>query len=125
MKTISIGDRFANVHAELDGADSDQIGTNPFVDAEGERTTPPRSIWVVTRVYAQYVTIVCELTGAAINPTWEELRNSAMYEPIEPADSPVEDQELFDASPDCEHDVRPAPFGGGIKCTKCPGWFCF
>jgi len=31
---------------------------------------------------------------------------------------------LFDADPECEHDMRDAP-GGGIKCTKCRGWFCF
>lgn len=33
-------------------------------------------------------------------------------------------KELWDADPDCDHDVVCAP-GGGIKCTKCPGWFCF
>jgi hypothetical protein len=34
------------------------------------------------------------------------------------------EDELFGADPNCDHDVRPAP-GGGVKCTKCPGWFCF
>lgn len=32
--------------------------------------------------------------------------------------------ELWDADPDCEHDIKPA-FGGGVNCTKCGGWFCF
>ena len=31
--------------------------------------------------------------------------------------------ELWDADPNCDHEVVDAP-GGGVKCTKCPGWFC-
>lgn len=31
---------------------------------------------------------------------------------------------LYNADDDCDHDVQPAP-GGGVKCTRCPGWFCF
>lgn len=31
---------------------------------------------------------------------------------------------LFDADPNCDHHIVDAP-GGGIKCTKCRGWFCF
>lgn len=31
---------------------------------------------------------------------------------------------LWDANPTCQHDIQPAP-GGGIKCTKCRGWFCY
>lgn len=31
---------------------------------------------------------------------------------------------LYDADEDCEHDIQPAT-GGGVKCTKCKGWFCF
>lgn len=34
------------------------------------------------------------------------------------------DDNLYNADPDCDHDVQCAP-GGGVKCTKCPGWFCF
>ena len=33
-------------------------------------------------------------------------------------------EELNNADPDCKHEVVDAP-GGGIKCTKCQGWFCF
>jgi hypothetical protein len=33
-------------------------------------------------------------------------------------------EELFGADPNCDHEVIAQP-GGGIKCTKCPGWFCF
>ena len=32
--------------------------------------------------------------------------------------------DLWDADPTCKHNVVCAP-GGGIKCTKCNGWFCF
>jgi hypothetical protein len=31
---------------------------------------------------------------------------------------------LFDADPDCKHSIISAP-GGGVKCTKCKGWFCY
>lgn len=33
-------------------------------------------------------------------------------------------EELWEANPNCVHDIQPAP-GGGVKCTKCPGWFCY
>lgn len=33
-------------------------------------------------------------------------------------------RELYDADPHCKHEVKDA-IGGGIKCAKCPGWFCF
>jgi hypothetical protein len=32
--------------------------------------------------------------------------------------------ELYEADPECEHEVEDAP-GGGVRCTKCSGWFCF
>ncbi len=31
--------------------------------------------------------------------------------------------ELWHATEGCEHNIQPA-IGGGVKCTKCPGWFC-
>ncbi len=31
---------------------------------------------------------------------------------------------LYDADENCEHDEQPA-LGGGVKCVKCGGWFCF
>lgn len=33
-------------------------------------------------------------------------------------------QELWEADPNCVHDIQSAP-GGGVKCTKCRGWFCY
>jgi len=32
--------------------------------------------------------------------------------------------ELFNADPNCKHEVVGAP-GGGVKCRKCKGWFCY
>lgn len=32
--------------------------------------------------------------------------------------------DLFDADPQCAHHIVGA-IGGGIKCTKCAGWFCY
>lgn len=41
------------------------------------------------------------------------------------SDDPEEfGQELWDADLNCDHDIQHAP-GGGVKCTKCPGWFCY
>lgn len=37
---------------------------------------------------------------------------------------PAEQYQLWNADPNCVHDEQPAS-GGGVKCTKCPGWFCF
>ena len=34
-------------------------------------------------------------------------------------------EDLYDADPDCVHDVQSAPGGSGVKCTKCNGWFCY
>ena len=34
------------------------------------------------------------------------------------------DGELWNEDPNCEHEVEPSP-GGGVKCTKCSGWFCY
>lgn len=31
---------------------------------------------------------------------------------------------LYSADENCDHDIQPAS-GGGVKCTKCNGWFCF
>lgn len=33
-------------------------------------------------------------------------------------------EKLWDADPKCKHRVIGAP-GGGVKCTKCNGWFCY
>lgn len=32
--------------------------------------------------------------------------------------------ELYDADPNCDHVIVNAP-GGGVKCEKCSGWFCY
>jgi hypothetical protein len=32
--------------------------------------------------------------------------------------------DLWDADPECDHDVDDAP-GGGVACKRCGGWFCY
>jgi len=34
------------------------------------------------------------------------------------------DGKLWDADPKCIHEIINAQ-GGGVKCTKCSGWFCY
>ena len=34
------------------------------------------------------------------------------------------EEELWDANPNCKHKIINAS-GGGVKCIKCGGWFCF
>ena len=36
----------------------------------------------------------------------------------------MEDNYLYDADPDCRHEIVPAS-GGGVICKKCRGWYCF
>lgn len=35
-----------------------------------------------------------------------------------------DERNLWHADPDCEHNVVGVS-GGGVKCTKCSGWFCY
>jgi hypothetical protein len=64
------------------------------------------------------------VNGAAIKempwPEDEELLQPKISS--DPKGSP--DEELWHADPNCQHDIRSAP-GGGVKCSKCPGWFCY
>lgn len=34
------------------------------------------------------------------------------------------EQDLYDADPNCEHELDPNCWSG-IKCLKCKGWFCY
>ena len=54
-------------------------------------------------------------------PTLETVNTQfdAMFDTPRPADN-----ELWNAKPDCDHEIEAAP-GGGIRCTKCPGWYCY
>jgi hypothetical protein len=37
-----------------------------------------------------------------------------------------EDIELWDADPDCDHEIVDNFWsGGGVKCKKCGGWCCY
>jgi len=42
----------------------------------------------------------------------------------QPASDPQNKDILWDANPDCDHNIVDSP-GGGVKCTKCGGWKCF
>ena len=43
----------------------------------------------------------------------EAYKRSRMYKP----------GDLYNADPNCDHNIIDSP-GGGVKCTKCTGWFC-
>jgi hypothetical protein len=32
--------------------------------------------------------------------------------------------ELFNADPDCDHEVVDGDNFSGVKCSNCPGWYC-
>jgi hypothetical protein len=33
--------------------------------------------------------------------------------------------ELYNATEGCKGNIISAPFGGGVKCDTCQGWFCY
>lgn len=44
---------------------------------------------------------------------------------LQPMPQPHElDLGLYNADPDCLHDEQVQP-GGGVRCSRCAGWFCF
>lgn len=63
-----INDQFVNLTPELDSDEHDN-----------ERTTPPGHIWRVTAVGADHVSIVCDETGAWINPSEGELADPKLF----------------------------------------------
>ncbi|GEM_PF-5218134 len=64
----AVGDRYVNVNPEVD-----------LDHASQERLTAPGHEWRVMDVQSDHVTIVCDATGAAINPTWAELSDSVGF----------------------------------------------
>ena len=50
--------------------------------------------------------------------------NNNKYKYCKECDGEIHFSELYNADPNCVHDVK-AQLSGGVKCTKCPGWFCF
>lgn len=36
----------------------------------------------------------------------------------------LRDIKLYNADPNCNHNIVPQ-LSGGVKCTKCGGWFCY
>ncbi len=50
-----------------------------------------------------------------------------MTDVSEPEDENSSDENydyLYNARPDCKHEIILPP-GGGVKCKHCPGWFCY
>ena len=63
-----------------------------------------------------------EAKTKAWNSLTDAQRDSVAY--VETIPVQPEEVELFSADPDCLHWVKDAP-GGGIRCVRCRGWFCF
>ena len=40
-------------------------------------------------------------------------------------EEPEEKDILLNEDPDCEHVIVSGDNYSGIKCAKCPGWFCY
>lgn len=36
-----------------------------------------------------------------------------------------DDAHLYDADPICDHEIVGGDNHSGVKCVKCPGWFCY
>lgn len=89
-QTIQPGDLFLNLQPEIDQADDSEIGVNLYVFKDGERITPAGNCWRATDVYLDcanpYVSIVCEETGAWINPSPEILLDPALFTRVLPID---------------------------------------
>lgn len=65
------------------------------------------------------------VVAGSVEEGWVETLNSVyIIMPGEPHGEIQEVQELWDADPNCVHDIQPAT-GGGVRCTKCSGWFCY
>ena len=43
---------------------------------------------------------------------------------INEVDNQIDTEILYNADQNCKHKIVCAP-GGGVKCTKCSGWFCY
>lgn len=65
-----------------------------------------------------------EVTFEDIGALCDILDSVLAGEDIEPEEESIDYGELYAADPDCKHNIVGAP-GGGVKCTKCPAWFCF
>ena len=48
----------------------------------------------------------------------------ALAEDEEEPEEIEDDEELWNADPNCKHNIVSAR-GGGVRCTKCGGWMCY
>lgn len=61
---------------------------------------------------------------------WDEWKNVTLGDCFGNCESQEEEYEylrntkLYNADPNCNHNIVPQ-LSGGVKCTKCGGWFCY
>jgi hypothetical protein len=61
---------------------------------------------------------------------WDEWKNVTLGDCFGNCESQEEEFEylrntkLYNADPNCNHNIVPQ-LSGGVKCTKCGGWFCY
>ena len=61
---------------------------------------------------------------------WDEWKNVTLGDCFGNCESQEEEYEslrntkLYKADPNCNHNIVPQ-LNGGVKCTKCGGWFCY
>lgn len=54
----------------------------------------------------------------------DDLEDIGINDFPEEDDLHTDDVLLYNADPDCVHNIVPS-YGGGEHCTKCKGWFCY
>jgi hypothetical protein len=59
-----------------------------------------------------------------LNKATIEMGEKPLYKVNEIVEPIWTTEDLLNADPNCKHVVVDA-LGGGVKCTKCTGWFCF
>jgi len=45
--------------------------------------------------------------------------------PMKNVEEVIPQIELWEADPDCDHEIVDGDNYSGVKCKKCKGWFCF
>lgn len=55
---------------------------------------------------------------------WIATKNDLEFGDIYDEESQDSKEELWNADPNCEHNIISMP-SGGVKCTKCKGWCCY
>ena len=67
---------------------------------------------------------ILSFDGTVKNISLDDLEEVIDFYKIPKSYEESEEWDLFDADPNCKHEVVDAP-GGGVKCKHCSGWFCY